>query len=98
MCSYNGRNEETQEHQLKQSKSTFLRGASFGGSRITISQESPLAIAVFIKYVASSFRNDITPGSRLLRTTFSWAISRAGEDESTPCRGKKVSDKLHNVM
>lgn len=52
-------------------KSTFLRGASFGGSRMTISQESPLAIAFFIKDVASSFTNDNTPVSRLLRTTFS---------------------------
>lgn len=56
---------------------------------MTISQESPLAIAFFIKDVASSFTNDNTLVSRLLRTTFSRAISTAGEDESTPSRGER---------
>lgn len=88
-CSYNARNEKASRTSTQPTKSTFLLGASFGGSRITISQDSPLAIAFFIKCVASSFTNDNTLGSRLLRTTFSWAISKEGEDESTPSRGKR---------
>lgn len=63
---------------------TFFRGASLGGSKMTISQDSFLDRASFMNAVASAFRNDILSGSMLLRITFSFASSRAGNDESIP--------------
>lgn len=63
---------------------TFFRGASFGGSRMTISQDSFLDRASFMNAVTSIFKNDIFSGSMLFRITFSFASSRAGNDESIP--------------
>lgn len=51
---------------------------------MTISQDSFLDRASFMNAVASAFRNDILSGSMLLRITFSFASSRAGNDESIP--------------
>lgn len=63
---------------------TFLRGASLGGSKMTMSHDSFLERALFINLVASSLINDIFPGSTLLRAIFSLASARAGNDVSTP--------------
>lgn len=65
-------------------RSTFFRGASLGGSKMTISHDSFLEIAPFINALASSFTNDNIPGSMLLRAIFSLASSIAPNDESTP--------------
>lgn len=63
---------------------TFLRGANFGGSKITTSHDSFLAAAPFMNSVASSLKNEILPGSNLLSWMFSFASSKAGDDESIP--------------
>lgn len=73
---------------------TFLRGANFGGSRMTMSHVSFLEAAFFIKAVASCFRNDILPGSRLLSAIFWLASSKAGDDESTPVHQKAFMHSL----
>lgn len=70
--------------QMHLTDSTFFRGASFGGSKMTISHDSFLERAPFINSLASSLKNVILPGSMLLRTIFSLASSTAGNDESTP--------------
>jgi hypothetical protein len=41
--------------------------------------------------MASSLKNDILPGSRLLRTIFSLASSKAGIDVSTPVRKHEMT-------
>lgn len=65
---------------------TFLRGASFGGSRITISQTFCLDAASFMNSVASFLMNEIFSGLNLFRRTFSSASSKAGDEESIPER------------
>lgn len=69
---------------------TFFRGASLGGSRITISHDSCLERELFINSVASSLRNDILSGFKLLSTTFSLANSKAGNEVSTPVGKRKI--------
>lgn len=100
----------TRDHEkYKIDEITFLRGASLGGSKITISHDSFLERASFMNSVASSLINDILPGSMLLRTTFSFANSTAGNDESIPenrsrkklvCLGHETSlqNKLWNKV
>lgn len=53
---------------------------------MTKSHDSFLERAAFINSIASSLRNDILSGSMLLRTIFSLASSRAGNDVSIPKR------------
>lgn len=71
---------------ILQNYQTFLLGASFGGSKITISHDSFLARACLIYSVASSLKNVILSGSTLFKTIFSPASSTAGSDVSTPKR------------
>ena len=61
---------------------------------MTMSHASFLEAAFFIKAVASCFRKDILPGSRLLRAIFWLASSRAGDDESTPVNQKAFIHSL----
>lgn len=71
---------------ILQNYQTFLLGASFGGSKITISHDSFLVRACLIYSVASSLKNVILSGSTLFKTIFSLASSTAGSDVSTPKR------------